>query len=207
MTSVKVHIMTIVFCVLLISVLCMIVLLVTRFVIADEYVYVAQNDVELSEVTYKGNSVTKCTSFDNKNVKNTYGGTKYSHATVIDHYRHIQSTDVSLSKDSHRNASTKVPVNNTKLGVRFVCNTNNINTYYDIMKYDCLTNVDTLHASAAHRGLEHHNIGHTCVWGLYDVDFCNVIVYNSPLLIIWYMCTLLKMGKFLFFIISQLLKT
>ena len=141
--------------------------------------YVEQNNVELSEVTCKGNSVTRCISFDNNNVKNMYGDTKYSHATVIDHYRHIQSTDVSLSRDSHRNTSMKVPVNNTNLGVGFVCNTNNINTYCDITKYDCVTNVNTLHV--AHGGLEHHNIGHNCVWGLYDVDFLQCDRVQFPL--------------------------
>ena len=147
--------------------------------------YVEQNNVELSEITCKGNSVTRGISFDNKNVKNMYGDSKYSHATVIDHYRHIQSTDVSFSRDSHRNASTKVPVNNTKPGVGFVCNTNNINTYCDIMKYDCVAYVNTLDVSAAHGGLEHHNIGHNCVWGCMMLIFCNAMGYNSPLLTTW----------------------
>ena len=142
---------------------------------------VVQNNAKLSEVTCKGNSMVKSTSPDNKNVKNTYGDTKYSHVTVIDYYRHIQSTDVSLSRDSHRNASTKVPVNNTKLGVGFVCDTNNTNTCHDTMKYNCVGKVDTLHANAGHRGLEHHNSGHNCVWGLYDVDFLQCDSIHFPI--------------------------
>ena len=51
--------------------------------------YVIQNYLELSEVTRKGNNVVNSTSVDSKNAENMYGDTKYSHATVIDHYRHI----------------------------------------------------------------------------------------------------------------------
>ena len=143
--------------------------------------YVAQNYVELSEVTRKGNNVVNSTSVDSKNAKNMYGDTKYSHATVIDHYRRIQSTGVSLILDRHRNASTKVPVNNTKLGVGFVCNTSNTNTCYDITEYNCVGNVHTLHATVAHRGLEHHNIGHDCEWDLYDLDFLQCDGVQLPL--------------------------
>ena len=88
-----------------------------------------------------------------------YGDVKYSHTTVIDHYRHIQSTGVSLIRDSHRNASTKVPVNSTKLGVGFVCNTNNTNTCQDITEYNCIGDVHTLYAIVAHGGLERYNTG------------------------------------------------
>ena len=110
-----------------------------------------------------------------------YGDVKYSHTAVIDHYRHIQSTGVSLIRDSHRNASTKVPVNSTKLGVGFVCNTNNTNTCQDITEYSCIGDVHTLYAIVAHRGLERYNTGYDCEWGLYDLDFLQCDDAQLPL--------------------------
>ena len=124
-----------------------------------------------SEGTFKVNSVDKSTSADKEYAKNTHIDFKYSQVTVIDNYRHIQTTGVNLVQCSHRNTSTKVPVNNANLGVGFVCNTNNINVGCEEMKYNCVADgYNILHAAGADGGLEHHNVGCNCVLGLYDVD-------------------------------------
>ena len=70
---------------------------------------VIHDNVGLSEGTFRVNSVDKSTSVDNKYVKNTHVDFKFSHVTVIDSYRHIQTTGVNLVQCSHRNTSMKVP--------------------------------------------------------------------------------------------------
>ena len=95
---------------------------------------------------------------------------------VIDNYRCIQTTGFDLVQCSHRNTSTKVPVNNAHLGVRFVCNTNNTNIYCEEVKNNCVEDgYDNFYAACADGGLEHQNVGYNYVFGLYDVDFlhCN----------------------------------
>ena len=131
------------------------------------------------------NIVDKSTSVAGKYVKIIHVDSKYSHVTVIDNCRRIQTTGVNLVQCSHRNTSTKVPVNIANLGVGFVYNTNNTNIYYEEMKNNCVGDgYDILHAGGADGGLEHHNM---CVLGLYDVDFlyCNNVELPSDYYLVY----------------------
>ena len=158
------------------------------YTVGSQVVHDNVNNVWLSNGTFGINRVNKSTSLAGKYAKNIYVDSKYSHVTVIDNYRRIQTADVGLVQCSHRNTSTKVPVNNTNLGVGFVCNTNNTNTCCEEVKNNCVGDgYENFYAARADGGLEHHNVGCNYVLGLYEVDFlyCNNVELPSDCYLVY----------------------